>query len=278
MSILKTDKVRETIIIIFLFLSIISIIFYPAVFQGYIIYQENEPGSDLFDINIPRRYLAVQAITKYKEIPLWEPKIGCGVPLFAESEAGILHPALLFFMLNDLTAAANLTILSAILIAMLGSYVFCRCLGLQPLACIIAALSYGLGETFLLRTSGLNIIHVIAWLPSTLALLYLWITTEKKRYCFLLTIIWTLQLLSSHFQMFAVCLICSCLYGINVLCIQQSINIKNKIKIISAVIAALIFALLLGMVQILPTKELTEQSIRNEVQSIEQLNRVSQNW
>ncbi len=274
----NADKIREAIIIIFIFIAIISIIFYPAVFQGHVIYQENEPGSDLFDINISRRYLAVQAITNFKEFPLWEPKIGCGVPLFAESEAGVLHPSILFFMSNDLTAAANLTILSAILIAMLGTYVFCRCLDLQPSACIIAALSYGLGETFLLRTSGLNIIHVIAWLPSILALLHLWITTEKKRYCFLLAIIWTLQLLASHFQMFAICLICSCLYGMSVLCIQRSLHVKNKIRIISAVFLTLVFALLLGMVQILPTKELTEQSIRNEVQSIEQLNRVSPNW
>lgn len=109
----KLNKFKECVCAVILCAAVITIVFYPAVFQGKIIYLEYGAGSDSLDLNIPRRYLAVQSLTKYGEFPLWEPKICCGAPLFAESEAGVLHPALLFFFQDNTTLAANLTILSA---------------------------------------------------------------------------------------------------------------------------------------------------------------------
>ena len=157
---------HEVQLVILLCTIITALFFYPAIFHGCLIHQEDSIGSDSFDLNIVRRCLAVQSLTKYGEFPLWEPKISCGAPLFAESEIGIFYPSFLFFFLHNVTLAANLTVISAIIIAMLGSYWWSRCLGAGPSAAGIAALSYGLGETFLLRTGQLNIIHVIAWLPA----------------------------------------------------------------------------------------------------------------
>ena len=121
-------KTKEALLITVFCLAVIAAVFYPAVFQGDIAYLEDKTGSDSLDLNITRRFLAVQSFRKYGEFPLWEPRIGCGAPLFAESEAGILHPALLFFFTGNLTLAADLTVFSAVLTATLGSYLCCRCL------------------------------------------------------------------------------------------------------------------------------------------------------
>ena len=199
------DLIKEPLLVILFCLIAISLFFYPAVFNGQIIYRYHDAGSDALDLNVPRRYLAVQSLRNYGEIPLWEPKIGCGTPMFAESEIGFFHPALLFYFCDDLTFAANLTILSAVFIAMLGAYAWGRSIGLEPLAAGIAAAAFGLGKNLLLRTAGLNIMHVIAWLPGSLALIHWLAVTAKKRYWFGLVLVWVCQILAGHMQMFVIC-------------------------------------------------------------------------
>ena len=270
---------REALLVILSCTLLLTVFFYPAVFHGCLIHQEDSIGSDSFDLNIARRCLAVQSLTKYGEFPLWEPKIACGAPLFAESEAGILYPTFLFFFLHNITLAANLTVLSALLIAMLGSYWWSRCLGLKPAAACISALSYGLGETFLLRTSGLNIIHVIAWLPASLAVIHLFFAAAERRYWFLLIIIWTLQILAGHFQMAAICQICCWLYilGLSARDLKTK-NYAQTYKKIGLIGAALLFAVSMSFVQIWPTYEFAKQSLRSEAMPLDKLQLTANTW
>lgn len=250
----------EFLSVTILCIMIISLFFYPAVFQGKIIYQEDPGGTDTFDLHVARRYLAVQCIKQYGEFPLWEPKIACGAPLFAESEIGLFYPSFIFFFLNNLTLATNLTVFSALLIAMLGSYAWSRSLGLEQLASGVAAISFGLGEVFLLRTGALNIIHVIAWLPFSLSVIHLMAQHSQKRYWCLLVSIWTLQLLAGHFQMFAICLFLCMLY-----CIYDTFFVCQKqfrFRFITCTFLALCYAAALGSIQLLPTYEFTRQSER----------------
>ena len=268
-------KLRETALVTLLFIIVTAAVFYPAVFQGKLMFQEDGTGSDLLDLNITRRFLAIQSLIKYGEFPLWEPKIACGAPLFAESEAGVLYPTILFFLLSDLTLAANLTVLSAILIAMLGCYFWSRCLGIGPLASMVSSLAYGLSELFLLRTVALNIINTIAWLPVSLAAIHLWIATERRRYCFLLTAIWTGQLLAGHFQMTAICQICCWLYILGLLAVHNCSGKFSRCLKLAALASALVFSVCLSAVQLLPTRELTAQSSRSTAVPLEWLNRHS---
>ncbi|MDO5296864.1 MAG: YfhO family protein [bacterium] len=275
-------KLLEPFLVAVLSLIIISIAFYPAVFEHKLIFQYNYVSLDGIDLNIPRRYLAVQSLRNYGEIPLWEPLIGSGVPLFAESEAGVFHPTLLLFFLNDLTLATNLTILSAILIAMLGSYAWGRSLKLGPLASGIGAVAFSFCKIMLLRTAGLNMLHVLAWLPGSLAVIHLLAVTGKKRYWFSLIIIWLLQLLASHMQMFFICQLACGLYFVILMFFSPS-NTKIKLprwQLFIAYLLAIIFTVALSSVQLLPTQELVSKSIRNNgtpSQTLEQHINVSPN-
>lgn len=259
---LMFSKLYELLIVSALSIIILAIAFYPAVFQGQIIYLEDPPGSDSLDLNIPRRYLAVQSLLKYGEFPLWEPRIGCGAPLLAESEAGVLHPALLFFFLNNLTLASNLTVLSAMLIAMLGSYAWCRCLRLEPFPSGIAALVYGLGVTFLGQTQALNIIQLIALLPVSLALIHLGSAKSSALFWLGLAAVWAMQLFASHFETFAICQICCWLFIIWYAFFDKEFRSVPRYRIILFASAALLLTVFLGAIQLLPTYELTQQSTR----------------
>ncbi len=278
MSKLIPIRLREPLLVLLLSAAVTAAVFFPAVFQGKLIYQEDSAGSDSLDHNITRRCLAVQSITKYGEFPLWEPKIACGAPLFAESEAGIFHPTFLLYFLPNTTLAVNLTIFSAILIAMLGSYAWSRCLGIEPLASGTAALAYGLGYTFLLRTEQLNIIHVIAWLPASLAIIYLGAAQAKKRWWFALVFIWTLQFLASHLQMFAICQLCCWVYIIYLLLVPPVRPAHSRTKLSAGFASALLFTVLLGAVQLLTLYELTPKTTRESAYSLELLQELSPTW
>ena len=261
-------------------LIVIAAAFYPAVFQHKLIFSYCA-SLDALDLNIPRRFLAVQSLLKHGEVPLWEPSIGCGVPLFAESEAGVFHPTLLFFFLDDLTLAANLMILSAILIAVLGSYAWGRCLGLSPLASGIGAVAYGFCKIMLLRTAGLNMLHVLAWLPGSMAVIHKLASTGRKRWWFCLTAIWTCQLLASHMQMFVVCQMCCWLYICFVLLTLTPQTRKTRLKLFGFFLLAIGFAAALGAAQLFATQELVQKSVRSSAvpsMTMEELEFASPSW
>ena len=268
-------KLYETTIATTVSIIILVIAFYPAVFQGQIIYLEDPPGSDSLGLNIPRRYLAVQSLLKYGEFPLWEPRIGCGAPLFAESEAGVLHPSILFFFLNNITLANNLTIFSALLIAMLGSYAWSRCLGLEPLPAAISGIIYGLGTTFLAQTQLLNIIHVFALLPVSLALIHLGAANKSKFIWFGLIIVWACQLHASHFETFTICQMCCWIYILWLSFIKNEyIDIPRKQLLLFALLS-LFAAVLIGAAQLLTTYEFAQQSTRSAAASLDWCQRTS---
>ncbi len=269
MGLFSGNKLREYILLIVFCICILIIAFYPAVFNNQIVYLEDPAGSDSLDHTAAKRYLAAQSLLKYGEFPLWEPRIGCGAPLFAQSEAGVLHPALLFYLFTDITHATNLTVLSAILIAMLGSYAWARCLGLDPLPSAISSLTYGFSAWFLGQTQALNIIHIIALLPVSLAFIYLGATNNSKLCWFGLVAVWTLQILASHFETFTICQICCWIYIIWLFINKCGFSVIPRRKLLLFSISALLFAVCIGSVQLLSTYEFVCKSSRYEAVPLE---------
>lgn len=85
----------------------------------------------------------------------------------------------------------------------------------------------------------------------------------------MLVLVWTLQLLASHFEAFTICQICCWLYITRLI---LSKNIKSACKpsrLIPYALAALLFAVGLGAVQILTTYEFTQKSARQTAVSLE---------
>jgi hypothetical protein len=79
------------------------------------------------------------------ELPLWEPALGLGVPLFAESIAGAAWPPnWLAFLIPPEHAAGPLAALSLVL-AGLGAWLFLGRIGLARPARLLGALAYQLG-------------------------------------------------------------------------------------------------------------------------------------
>lgn len=152
-------------------LLLLILFFSPYLFTNSLIYSGDFGSSDLLELNIPRRVLAVQSLCR-GEFPLWEPKLSNGLPLLAEGQTAVLNPfSLLPFLLFGPTLAADASIIITLLIAFTGTYLLIRQYGLHPLSAIIGAAAFALGGVFIFRLRNLNTIHAIAYLPWIFALL-----------------------------------------------------------------------------------------------------------
>ena len=255
------------------FIIVLTIVFYPAVWQNKLIYSGDLTGSDLLELNVPRRALAAAAV-RDGEVPLWEPKLGNGICLLAEGQSAPFYPTTLpLYLTLSLTQATNISILSSLLIAMLGSYALSRSYKLGPLAACFGGLAFGLGGIFIFRLKHLNMIQVIAWLPwSLFALRSYWLTC-RRGYLLLLTATWVLQILAGHPHVCYICWLTSYIYGLALYLEQprQPHSSRTWYHLLGIMLASSSAAVLISGIQLLPTWELTQYSTRSKIISWDDL-------
>ncbi len=272
---------KELVVITICCLLFLSIVFYPAFWQGRMIYGEDEGGSDCFDLNVPRRYLAVDSIKNYHELPFWISSFSSGCPLLEEGEAAVLYPfSLLPYFVFSVPTATNVVVFSALMIAMLGMYAWLRYNGAVPLAAFCGALAWGCGG-FLFRLKHLNIIHVMAWLPMSMLLVQLLVERGKAKYYCLLLLVWVLQISACHPQIFFISQVADWLFIICLLLKQRIVLHTDgtkpfkELKCIAVFASVLVFSIILGAVQLYPTYDLWKVSNRSDRQLLNDLNNSS---
>ncbi len=255
----------EACIITILFTIVLSIFFYPAVWQNKLIYSGDLTGSDLLELNIPRRALAAAAV-RDGEIPLWEPKLGSGICLLAEGQSAPFYPTTLpLYLTLTLTQATNISILSTLLFAMLGSYALSRSYSINPIAACFGALAFGLGGIFIFRLKHLNMIQAIAWLPWSLFALRTYWLTERRKFLIVLGASWILQILAGHPHACYICWLTSYIYALGLYWEQrrQPHSRRTWYHLLGVMLAVSSISVLLCSVQLLPTWELTKYSTRS---------------
>ncbi len=74
------------------------------------------------------------ALLAHGELPLWNPYAFSGIPLLADGQTALFHPASWLFFVLPAGAALNYSILSQFSIAGVGMFWLLRTLGLRQLA------------------------------------------------------------------------------------------------------------------------------------------------
>ena len=75
--------------------------------------------------NIPIRVAAAN-LMRSGHLPLWNPYIFSGMPLFGAAQAGVLFPLNWFYLIFSAPLATNLMMLSTYVLAALGAYLYAR--------------------------------------------------------------------------------------------------------------------------------------------------------
>ncbi len=269
---------REAGIVFLLTAVTLTVFFYPAVFQNRLIYSGDFTGSDLLELNIPRRALAAKAVAQ-GDLPLWEPRLGNGLPLLAEGQAGVFYPTTLpLYVLLSPTAATNCSILLTLGIAVLGGYLLARTYGVSPMSAFFCALAYGLGGAFVFRLKHLNMIQVSAWLPCSLALIRLYWQSWKRIYLLILEVVWSWQFLAGHPHVTYICWLTCYLYALALFFETYDFEEygtwwKRCRYLFASLLVGTAGALVLSSVQLLPTWDLVQASARASAKSWEELDR-----
>jgi len=229
-------------------------------------------------------------------IPLWNPYLFMGAPFLANSQAGALYPLNLALAWLPTTRAINVTIILHLWLAGAGAYIFARrSLMLNRSAAWLGAATFALGGYLSAQVGHVNQLQALAWLP--FLFVFFDLALERWRMALALAAVLTLQLLAGHTQSVFISLVglsvyalwpviedaiaCSCWEtrrnGIPMpfqagwhrdasLLSRQKLarkwNGRSLIQRLGLLIGATTLSAMLSAAQLLPTIELTRESLR----------------
>lgn len=138
---------------------------YPALFWQATFRQAVFFFGDILMFFYPT-HLAYANALRQGRLPLWEPKLFAGFPLFAEGQIGALYPTHpLLYGLFPVDVATNYDILISLAWVAIGMYLFLRALHLQPASAFLGAIAFSGGGFFIPRLQHMSVLATAAWLP-----------------------------------------------------------------------------------------------------------------
>ena len=215
-------------------------------------------------------------------VPLWNPSLFMGAPFLANSQVGYFYPLNWpFWLLLPTPYAASYSILLHLLLASLGVYQMGRrCLSLTRPASLLAAVLFSLGGYLTAQVEHINQVQGIAWLPWYFVVLCGWrpgMTNRRRaaRVAASMAAILSLQILSGHTQTVFISLVAIAIWLLVILITDwqpDSISreggkslayfAKRAWLYARPVAAGGLLAALMTAVQLLPTFELSQHSLR----------------
>lgn len=127
----------------------------------------------------PIKYITIQ-IMKHGALPLWDPYILCGAPLWGNNFACPLNPLNIVFFLFDFAKAWGIFLMLQFAVAGVSMYFLSLELGARRLGAGIAALAYMLNTAFVIWFQTMSYLGVFSWLP--LVFLLIEKTVKQKSY------------------------------------------------------------------------------------------------
>jgi len=217
---------------------------------------KNNAMPDVLSQMYPFRHLVIN-FWKSKQIPLWNPYNFSGNPLLANYQSAVFHPAnFLFFILPEIDAW-SLMILLQPLLAGLFTYLFCRQLKLNQAASLLSAVAFMFCGFMTVWLAYGTMSWALLWLPLTL---YAIERSFRKIAGFSLVLI-SLSLAASffsgHFQTSLYVFLAAVFY------LFFRLITSRKIKTFLICLVFISLGVFLAFIQILPTLELYNFSVRS---------------
>jgi len=233
-------------------------------------------------------------------LPLWNPLLFMGAPFLANSQAGVLYPPNWPLAVLAAPQAIKAAIILHLAIAALGTYAFARrALGQSALGALLAAALFSLGGYLTSQIEHVNQLQGLAWLPWLLLAGHVLaqrlaagppgLGAALRRAAapaLAFAVILSLQILAGHTQSAFISLAGVFLYVAVLSLLQQPsfaqgtpfplreggrgdrsyrpsrLNLASLAFVLAAVLVAAILSVGLAAAQVLPTLELSGQSLR----------------
>ncbi len=110
-------------------------------------------------------HTAAKEIALSGHLPLWNPWLGMGAPLFANYQSALLYPPNWLLLATDVAWGQTLLVLLHLMWAGFGMALLARSLGLGRFAQAISGIAYAMSGYLVARSGFLSINATAAWLP-----------------------------------------------------------------------------------------------------------------
>ncbi|PYT25124.1 MAG: hypothetical protein DMG57_26160 [Acidobacteria bacterium] len=233
---------------------------------------------DLRYYHFPIATLAARSLAQFS-LPLWDPSIYCGYPIYANPQAQVFYPpALLSILLSNWLAPERLLyflelqLIAHILLAGIFCYWLLRSLDVSRVPAALGATVFQLGAFFASQTQHLAAVDAAAWLPLVWLALLQW----NRHSCLLpdrpstpqASKSFNLPWLSVLAFAFAMCTLAgfpavtAVVFGSSLLLALLLVIFREApVKLFLGWAIAAVLAAALSAIQLLPTLELTRWSV-----------------
>lgn len=226
--------------------------FFPATSGNLII----SPDDGVI-FNIPVR-VAVANLIHGGYVPLWNPYMFSGMPLFGAAQAGVLFPLNWFYLLFSIPVATNLMMLSTYALAALGAYLYARRSGASIAGAVATSLAWQWSAFMVAKVGQTNVVQTAALLPWVLWAVDAYGMTGKRWRGVVLAVLVALQVFAGHQQTFAYSFLLAVAYAV-VMARASSGRLRTSYLWSLGLLTA---GVAVAAVQILPTIELLRHSLR----------------
>ncbi|MCB1706240.1 MAG: YfhO family protein [Halioglobus sp.] len=243
-------------------IAMVSYFWWPALTQGKVILHTDSAHHGLSLLTMLHQWLHHEL-----DSLLWTPGIYGGHPLFAEGQGAFLNPlnviVAYFFPPTD---AIGIVHWLDMLASGLGVYVLCRLLNLGIWPALFAALVVIYSTIWLMAQNNLTVHSTMVWLAWTMAALQYWLNEPSVTRSALMAVPATFLVYSGYPQLahglaiYFVCMAIGWLWRSE----GREYLSENYRKLAVGGVVALVLAICLSAVQLLPLLELVDNSHRSD--------------
>ncbi len=234
------------------FIKLSLLLLFVFVFFDFFTFQKVFYSYDILTLYVPTRIYMYQKL-KTGTLPIWSNEMGGGLPIIAEGHGGFFYPFNFLFLIFPWEAALNMFILLHYFLACWFMFLYARELNMKKPAALLASIVFAFNGFSTARSHHFVILIVCIWLP--LIFYYIEkIRAEKKLIYFqIISILIAMQFLAFFPQMFFYCVLVTTAYAF--------VRLSN-FKTVALFLLSVALGLLLSGVQLLPTWELVQNSVR----------------
>lgn len=162
---------------------------------------------DAFVYFYPLRQYAAESLAQGR-LPLWNPYLFLGAPFFANIQTAVLYPPNALFLWLPTPHAFSASVVTHVLLAGASMYLFARgSLGVARLPALLAAVTFMFSGFLSNHVGHINQLSVAAWLPLLLWLFDHAVRRNSPALGIAAGLIATLQLLAGHTQQWYFCMV-----------------------------------------------------------------------
>ncbi len=222
--------------------------------------------SDIISPFSPWRQFIADSLSRYNEIPLWNPYMYSGSPFVSNIQAIVFYPLSFPLLLGNVAVAFGYVLIIHIFLAGLFCYMFMRRLEVGRFGSLLSASAFmftGNITAKLYAAQALNI-TTITWIPLLFLAAELVVGRREWKYGCLLGTAIALQFLAGQAQIFLYSMLALFLYFLyRLACIYRDEKAyKGMGKCTGIFVLAIFVALMLSAVQALPVAELISHFYR----------------